>query len=69
MNFVYIDTVEKLKKTLIMDAWNNMHDKCEFPTYGSPETQCSKCMFFHVACFPPRPEIVGCYGGWKIGKK
>ncbi len=34
------------------------------PKFGSPETNCHKCMFYGVVCFPG-PDVVGCLGGWK----
>ena len=40
--------------------------KGKFPTFGSPETWCNRCMFYKTACFPSA-ECIGCLGGWKRG--
>ena len=42
----------------------NIREKGEYPIFGSPETKCSKCMFYWISCFP-HPQYVGCLGGWK----
>jgi hypothetical protein len=54
-------------KKLLEIIFENMK-KGDFPKFGSPETKCNKCMFYNIVCFP-RPEYVGCLGGWKRGRE
>lgn len=53
------ETDKKMIKLLFENTKNG-----DFPKFGSPETKCSKCMFYGIACFPSS-EYVGCLGGWK----
>lgn len=49
--------------------YDDIIDKGEFPKFGSPETNCSKCIFYRVTCIPSREYregIVRCNHGWKI---
>lgn len=56
--------INNIDKIMINKLYKDIMDKCEFPKFGSPETHCSKCMFYGVAC-QPLPEYVGCFHGWK----
>ena len=49
---------------IIKAIYENIRNNAEFPTFGSPETKCNKCMFCGVAC-QPLPEWAGCFAGWK----
>ena len=53
-------------KTMLKLIFENMKNGI-FPTFGSPETKCDKCMFFKVVCEPVPENVVGCLGGWKRG--
>lgn len=55
--------MDKIDEKIIRKIFEDI-TKGIWPKFGSPETKCSKCMFFGVIC-PPNPEYSGCYGGWK----
>ena len=53
-----------IDKQMIRLIYKNIIDNSEYPKFGSPETNCDKCMFYKIACVPPSGYI-GCLGGWK----
>lgn len=55
--------MDKIDEKIIRKIFEDI-TKGIWPKFGSPETKCSKCMFFGIIC-PPNPEYLGCYGGWK----
>ena len=58
----------KIEEKIIRNIFENIIQNGVYPTFGSPETRCNKCMFFGITCMPS-PEYIGCYGGWKREKE
>ena len=56
--------MNSIDKKMIEMTFENIMTKGEFPKFGSPETECNKCMFYRIACCPPS-YCVGCFSGWK----
>lgn len=43
--------INKVTENIIRGVFEDMQ-KGIFPKFGSPETRCSKCMFYKVICLP-----------------
>ena len=54
----------KVNEIIVRNIFEDML-KGNFPKFGSPETRCSKCMFYKIICLP-NPDYCGCYAGWKM---
>ena len=57
-----------IEEKIIKEIYTNIMTKGEYPEFGSPEVYCNKCMFHNIACFPSK-DAVGCFHGWKKGRK
>ena len=56
--------INNIDKKMIEVVFENIMLNDEFPKFGSPETECSKCMFYNIVCLPSSARV-GCYHGWK----
>ena len=55
-----------IEEKIIDDIFMKIITNGEFPKFGSPEVRCDKCMFNKIICpSSNKPNVVGCFHGWK----